>query len=286
MSILDEIFAHKAVEVQERKMSRSLAEMRGLAERSAPGLDFIAALRRPEMGTGTAGYPTLIAEIKCASPSRGQLVKDFDPLRIARTYLDNGAGAISVLTDERYFKGSLDYLAQTAAIAGRVPLLRKDFILDPYQVYEARANGADAVLLIAASLDAQLLNDLHALAHELNMAALVEVHTRAEVEKALQACRPPLLGINNRNLHDFSVRLETTLELQTFAPKGTTLVAESGIHTEEDARRLGAAGIDAILVGEALVTAADMAAMVRSLSGYGLAVEQAAEPHKESRGLL
>ena len=209
MTILDEIFAHKRVEVEQRRAVRPLAEVRALAGEAPPALDFVGALRRKD-----GERPALIAEVKCASPSRGQIAKDFDPLALARTYQANGASAISVLTDERYFKGSLEYLRQIAGLMPRLPLLRKDFLLDPYQVYEARAAGADAVLLIAAYLEPLCLAELHTLAGELGMAALVEVHSLADLDKALAACQPRLMGINNRDLRDFSVNLETTLRLR------------------------------------------------------------------------
>lgn len=263
MSILDEIFCTKYEEVAERQRTRPLTTVRSEAETALPPHDFIAALR------AAPKKPALIAEVKCASPSRGLLVKDFDPLRLARIYMENGASAISVLTDERYFKGHLDYLSQIAQLPARPPLLRKDFICDPYQVYEARAAGADAVLLIAAHLAPGLLSDLHALICQLGMAPLVEVHSQAELELVLKV-EPKLIGINNRDLRDFTVHLENALALKPLIPAGICIVAESGIHTPADAMRVGAAGIDAILVGEALVTALDTAldtaAQVRLLS--------------------
>jgi indole-3-glycerol phosphate synthase len=261
VTILDEIFAHKRVEVEQRKRSYPLVEVRTQAEQVSPPLDFVAALRgRP------GGRPALIAEIKCASPSRGLLALEFDPLRLARLYQSNGASAISVLTDERYFKGSLDHLRQVAALEPRLPLLRKDFIMEPYQIYEARAAGADAVLLIVAGLDPGQLRDLHALAFELGMAALVEVHTRREMESILDLPGLALAGINNRDLRDFSVTLDTTLGLRPLLADGVCVIAESGIHSPEDVDRLMPAQVDAILVGEALVTADDPGSLVRSLS--------------------
>ncbi len=260
MSVLDEIFAHKRQEVTERKRVRPLEQLMAEADQAAPPLNFVAALRQADP------KPALIAEVKQASPSRGLLAPDFDPLRLAQLYLENGASAVSVLTDERYFKGHLDYLRQIRQLHPDLPLLRKDFIYDPYQVYEARAAGADAILLIAAALEAKVLFDLHQLARDLGLAPLVEVHTRAELEQVLP-CRPVLVGVNNRDLHDFTVRLETTLALRPFAPAEVCFVAESGIHTPADVARLAQAGVDAILVGEALVVAADVAAQVRSLSG-------------------
>jgi indole-3-glycerol phosphate synthase len=260
---LDTIMTHKLDEVARLKLNRPLAEVRTAAESAAPPLDFIAAVRRP---SGAAGdRPRLIAEVKCASPSRGVLVKDFDPLRLAGIYQKNGAAAISVLTDERFFQGRLEYLSQIAALSPRLPVLRKDFILDAYQVYEARAAGADAILLIAACLQPAHLRDLHTLARELGLAPLVEVHNEAEVEAAL-TCQPVLMGFNNRDLHTFVTRMEVCLRLRALVPSGTTTVAESGIHTRNDVDRLAEAGMDAILVGEALVTAPDVAAAVRNLA--------------------
>lgn len=260
MTILDEIFAHKREEVAARRLNRPLAEVQAEALLAAPPLDFIAALR------SAPARPALIAEVKRASPSRGVIAREFDPLRLARVYAENGAAAISVLTDEKYFQGSLEYLKQLAQSGLGVPLLRKDFLYDPYQVYEARAAGADAVLLIAAHLPPALLADLHGLANALGMAALVEVHDRAELEAVLPL-NPALVGINNRDLRDFSVRLETALELKPLLPPTVCAVAESGIHGAEDARRLGGAGFDAVLVGEALVAAADTAQKTRELAG-------------------
>jgi indole-3-glycerol phosphate synthase len=261
MSILDEIFGHKAQELQEQKLHIPEAEIRARAAKAAPALDFLAALR-----DNRGGRPALIAEIKCASPSRGLIAPDFNPMRLARLYQENGAAALSVLTEQRYFKGSLDYLRQIADVSTHVPLLRKDFLFDPYQIYEARANGADAILLIAAYLGAERLCELQALANGLGMAALVEVHDQAELESVVAACHPPLIGINNRDLRDFTVKLETTLRLREFVPAGTCLVAESGIHDRADVDVLAAANISAILVGEALVSAPDIAEKVRSLA--------------------
>ncbi len=263
MTILDTIFATKHQEVEQRRRSIPLAQMRRLAEAAPAPHDFGTALRRPA-GPALPARVRLIAEIKRASPSRGLLTEYFDPLRLATTYRDCGAAAISVLTDEQYFQGSLAILAKVAALPGRPPLLRKDFLYDPYQVYEARAVGADAILLIAASLDTCQLAELNGLARELGMAALVEVHTQDELEVAL-ACRPALVGINNRDLHTFKVSLETCLRLRPFIPTGILAVAESGIHTRQDVERLAQAGFDAMLVGERLVTAPDPAAAIREL---------------------
>ncbi len=262
MSILDEIFAHKRAEVAAQQRLAPLAQMRRLAEEASAPQNFIAALRQSPF------RPALIAEAKKASPSKGVLTADFDPLALARLYRENGAAAMSVLTDERYFQGCLDFLRQIAALPERLPLLRKDFLYDPYQVYEARAAGADAVLLIAASLTAAQLRDLHQLAQELGMAALVEVHTVAELELAL-SCEPQLVGINNRNLHTFHVSLETTRQLRPLLPSSVCVVAESGIHTPADVAALRAMNVDAMLVGESLVQAADVGAKARELLEIG-----------------
>jgi len=272
MSILDEIFANKRQEVERQKELIPLERLQGQTEHLPAPLDFVEAIqgRRQQQ-------PALIAEVKCASPSRGLLAPSFDPLSLARVYVENGAAAISVLTDERYFKGHLDHLHQIAIeingnrLTGRqVPLLRKDFILNPYQVYEARLAGADAILLIVAALEPTRLFKLHALALQLGMAPLVEIHNRAELNIALD-CGPLLLGINNRNLKDFTVDLNTTLQLRPSIPDSVCLVSESGIHTPDDVRLLASVGVDAILVGEALVTAPDVPAQVRYLAQVRLA---------------
>jgi indole-3-glycerol phosphate synthase len=266
MTILDEIFAHKRQEVTARRSAESLAGVRARAGQAPPPLDFVSALRASRRA------PALIAEVKRASPSRGLLVANFDACALARTYAENGAAAISVLTDEAYFKGHLDDLVAIArpspGQSPRLPLIRKDFICDEYQVYEARAAGADAVLLIVAGLSPSRLGELHALVAGLGMAALVEVHDAGELAAALQ-CHPRLIGINNRDLRDFSVSLETTLRLRPQVPAEVCVVAESGIHTPADVARLADAGLDAILVGEALVTAPDVAAAVRGLAEGG-----------------
>lgn len=266
MSRLTEIFAHKRAELAERRSARPLPRVREEAEHAPAALDFVAALR------SAPARPALIAEVKAASPSRGVLATAFDPLGLAETYAANGACAVSVLTDERFFHGALAHLAAVRHRLPDVPLLRKDFICDPYQVYEARAAGADAILLIVAALSREQLAELQWLAQSLGMAALLEVHTADELLQAL-ACKPRLIGINNRNLHDFSVTLATTEMLAPYVPADICLVAESGIFTAQDRKRLQqvtrdgqGTGVDAILVGEALVTAADVAAKTKELS--------------------
>jgi len=270
MTILDEIFAHKRSEVAQKEREKSLDLVQVEAAQADPALDFVAALRRFSGKAPRAFSPAVIAEVKRASPSKGIFREDLDPIRLARLYRRNGAAAISVLTDERYFQGSLEHLRSIRRdferAAPRVPLLRKDFIFDPYQIYEARAAGADCVLLIAAHLSAEQLVQLHSLALDLGMTALVEVHSQAELEMAL-ACEPRLVGINNRDLRDFSVSLETTTRLSESVPQEVCLVAESGIHSRKDIDFLAGTKVDAVLVGEALVTAPDIAAKVRELAG-------------------
>ena len=259
-TILAEIFAAKRLEVERARQKRPLEVVQEEARQALPPRDFVQGL----VAHKNQLAPALIAEIKFASPSRGVLLAERDPLRLARLYRENGAAAISVLTDQTYFHGHLDYLAQVARSTPRLPLLRKDFICDPYQVFEARAVGADAVLLIVAGLRQEHLAALHSLVLSLGMAPLVEVHSQEELELAL-SCKPRLVGINNRDLHTFQVDLETTLRMRPFVPDGVCLVSESGIHSRQDVIRLAQAGIDAILIGEALVTAPDIAAKINSL---------------------
>jgi indole-3-glycerol phosphate synthase len=262
-SVLTRILDHKRTEVERQQSKIPLAALQQRAAAAPPARDFADALRR-------TGSVALIAEVKKASPSRGVLLENFDHLQLAQTYMDNGAAALSVLTDVRFFQGSLKFLQGIRQMqANPVPLLRKDFLLAPYQVYEARAYGADAVLLIVAALPDEALHSLLALAHHLGMAALVEVHTAEELQRAL-AAGARIIGVNNRDLHTFETSLHTTEALAGMLPAGAgrpLLVSESGIHTAADVARLQACGVDAVLVGEALVTAEDIAAQVRQLSG-------------------
>ena len=269
MNILEEIFAHKRSEVTRHRETVPLDTVQIQAEEAPPPNDFLAALQ------GSRLRPALIAEVKRASPSSGPLAAGADPLELADTYQSNGAAAVSVLTDERYFDGHLDHLRQIARRFPALPLLRKDFILDPYQIYQSRAAGAAAVLLIASALPRALLRELHRMTNEIGMAALVEVHSADDLQAAL-SCSPNLIGINNRDLNDFSVDLKTTRNLLPQIPSEICVVSESGIHTRDHARDLG---VDAILVGEALVTASDIALKVRELAG----VTETAET-KVSRG--
>lgn len=258
MTTLDEIVTHKREEVRRRLRAEPLERVQARAACAPQPCDLAIALR-------AAPDVALIAEVKRASPSKGLLCPDFDPVRLATTYAVNGATAISVLTDEAFFQGSLaDLTAVRRAVDGAVPVLRKDFIIHPYQVYEARAAEADALLLIAGILVDEELTGLLALTRSLGMTALVEVHDRGELERVLPLA-PRVVGVNNRNLHDFTVNLDTCLSLRPLVPDSICMVAESGIHSPADVKRLAAAGIGAMLVGEALVTAPDAGAKVREV---------------------
>jgi indole-3-glycerol phosphate synthase len=256
-TILDEIVDWKRREVARRKRALSLADIQADIARAPTPRSLVDALRRPGV--------SLVAEIKRASPSKGLLRPDLDPAALAREYEANGARAISVLTDQHFFRGCLGHL-RAVRKAVRLPVLRKDFILDPYQVYEARAAGADAVLLIVAALGDAELDSLYRLVRHLGMDALVEVHDEVELERAL-AIEPRIVGVNNRDLRTFEVDLETTARLRARVPGYVALVAESGVHTPDDVARLVAMGADAMLVGEALVRAEDAGAKVRALLG-------------------
>ena len=259
MSILDEIFAHKRLEVAAAQREIPAAALEAAITETPSPPDFAAAI------SGTLGSaPNLIAEIKHRSPSKGILCPQFDPLKLAHTYAQNGAHAISVLTDEKYFGGSLEILRQISELGLGLPLLRKDFIFDRYQLLEARIAGASAVLLIVAMLSPIQLNQLIVAAHELGLQALVETHNVTEVTQAL-AAGARIVGVNNRNLHTFVVNLDTCLYLRSSIPAEVVMVAESGIRTTVDVAALSASGVDAMLLGEALVTAADIGAKVREL---------------------
>ena len=247
--ILNKIVAVKREEVALALGRKSLAAVRADAESRVLTRDFEAALRTKVAGGGSA----VIAEIKKASPSKGVLREDFVPADIAQSYAEHGAACLSVLTDVQFFQGSVDFLKQARASC-QLPVLRKDFMVDAYQVYESRAMGADAVLLIAACLDDAQMKDLEAIARGLYMAVLVEVHDADELERAL-ALKTPLIGVNNRNLRTFETSLGTTLALLDKIPKDRLLVTESGIQTREDVLRMRAAGVNAFLVGEAFMRA-------------------------------
>ena len=250
-TLLERILAVKREEIAAGQRATPLAAMRAAAESAPPARDFLGALRQRV----AAGQAAVIAEVKKASPSKGLIRPDFAPADIARSYAAGGAACLSVLTDRQFFQGALDYLRQARA-ACALPVLRKDFILDAWQIYEARAAGADAVLLIAACLDDAALAELLAHAHALGMAALLEVHDGAELERALRLAAP-LIGINNRNLRTFEVSLHTTLDLRARVPAGRLLVTESGIHTRDDVQTMRAAGVHCFLVGERFMRAAN-----------------------------
>ncbi len=258
-NILQQILATKRDELIQRKRRVALSKIREMAESQTPPLDFRGALERQV----ASAQPAVIAEIKKASPSQGVIRETFDPREIAASYAKGGATCLSVLTDKHYFQGSEAYLELAKQAAG-LPTLRKDFLIDPYQVYEARAIQADAILLIVAALDRAQLKDLSQLAAELSLAVLVEVHDAYELEQAV-SLDGVMLGINNRNLRTFEVCLENTLNLLPLIPKGRLVVTESGIHTPEDVARMRASGVHAFLVGEAFMRAEDPGACLRRL---------------------
>lgn len=257
--ILDTILEEKKIEVAGRKAAMPIGELKSRVSDAPVPLDFMRRLARND-----AGIPAVIAEVKKASPSKGLIRADFDPISIAKSYQAAGAAAISVLTDEKFFQGSLSYLRQVKQTAS-LPVLRKDFIIDEYQVYEARATGADAVLLIVAALEKHQMMELMNRATEIGMACLVEVHDESELEIAIDV-GAPLIGINNRNLQTFEVSLDTTARLLPRIPRART-VSESGIVTRDDMIRLGAMGVDAVLIGEALMRETDIEAKLRELIG-------------------
>ena len=259
--ILNKIVAVKREEVAAALGKKSLAAMRADAQSRVLTRDFEGAMRAKI----AAGQAAVIAEIKKASPSKGVLRAEFIPADIAQSYAEHGAACLSVLTDKQFFQGSVDYLKQARASCD-LPVLRKDFMVDAYQVYEARAMGADAILLIAACLDDAQMADLEAIARSLDMAVLVEVHDRPELERALKL-KTRLVGINNRNLRTFEVSLQTTLDMLPDVPADRLLVTESGILNAADVQRMRAANVHAFLVGEAFMRAADPGEALAKLFG-------------------
>ena len=249
--ILKKIAVVKHEEVAAAQARKPLAEVREDAESRVLTRDFLGALRNKI----AAGQPAVIAEIKKASPSKGVLRADFIPADIAQSYAEFGAACLSVLTDKQFFQGSVDYLKQARASC-QLPVLRKDFMVDAYQIYESRVMGADAVLLIAALLDDAQMAEYEAIARQLDMAVLVEVHDAAELERALRL-KTPLVGINNRNLRTFEVSLQTTLDLRKSVPADRILVTESGILSSADVQTMRDADVHAFLVGEAFMRAAE-----------------------------
>lgn len=257
-SILKKIVGYKLAEIAAAKIQRPLADVLTAAESAPPVRDFVAALCR-------SVDVSLIAEVKKGSPSKGIIRADFDPVSIAKIYSDHGASCLSVLTDQHFFHGHLEYLRSIRAVVD-LPLLRKDFILDEYQVFEARAAGADAVLLIAECLEPQQMIDLHNTITGQGMVALVELYREENIESVL-ACQPKLVGVNNRDLNTFTVDLQHSVKIKRQLPPEITFVSESGIATRADVEFLGQHGVDAMLVGESLMRAEDIGAAVRVLLG-------------------
>jgi len=255
--MLDKIVARKAEEIEQRKRTMPLSHLREKISTQQPPMDFAAALQGESI--------KLIAEIKQASPSKGLLRSDLHPVKLAETYASAGVAAISVVTESNYFLGNIDHL-EAIRKAVKLPLLRKDFIFDPYQIYESRAYGADALLLIAAILGQDQLRDFISLSHDLGLKCLVEVHTEEEVEKSLLS-EAEIIGINNRDLYSFAIDLETTNRLRPLIPRDKIVVSESGIKGRRDLERLETCGVNAVLVGEALVTARDVVEKIRELIG-------------------
>lgn len=276
-SYLDTILARKRLDLKTTMASRPLAEVARLAEAAPPTRGFIAALRRGRrLGLDGSESPALIGELKKASPSRGLIRPDFEPARLAAAYRRGGASALSVLTDEPFFQGTPEYLALAREASG-LPTLRKDFLIEPYQVYEARAMGADAVLLIAAALEGGRLGEMLRLSTDLGLDALVEVHDRDELARALGA-GAALIGINNRDLRTFQTDLRVTEDLAPLVPADVLVVSESGIHTRQDLLRVARAGAGAALVGEALMRHADVTAAAAALLSRDLARPELACP--------
>jgi indole-3-glycerol phosphate synthase len=258
--ILKKIVAHKHEEVAAARMAASISELKG---RISDLEDVPRGFERHLREAALSHWTSIIAEVKKGSPSKGVIREDFDPLEIAEIYQNNGATCLSVLTDEKYFLGHLRFLALIRETVS-LPLLRKDFICDPYQIYEARAAGADAILLIAAMLDLHQLREFHAIAREIHLDVLLEVHDEWEMETALQTVCT-LIGVNNRNLRTFETDLGTTGRLARMMPAGHLLVAESGINNRADILRLQSDGAGAFLIGESLMREADIGAKLQEM---------------------
>lgn len=241
--ILDKIVAAKRIVLEKAKSTRNISELKKLIHDLPETRDFFEALKNKQ-----SNKVNIIAEVKKASPSKGLIRADFRPLEIAQAYEKNNAAAISVLTESDHFQGNLDYL-KAISLKANIPVLRKDFLFDPYQIYESRANGADAILLIAAILEKEQFNDLLALAADLSLSALVEVHTRDELETVLET-QAEIIGINNRNLKTFMTDIRTTMNLAKFIPENKIIVTESGIQSKKDIQKLLKTGVDAFLIGE------------------------------------
>jgi indole-3-glycerol phosphate synthase len=260
--ILDKIIAHKKLEVDAQKLHTPLGEIkRNLAD--------VDAVRRFKEAISVQGKVNLIAEIKKASPSRGVIRSDFDPEAIAITYEENGAAAISVLTDREFFQGDLSFLSRVRSVTSSVPILRKDFVIDEYQIYQSRLAGADAILLIAAILDLPTLTRFLSIASDVDLDCLVEVHTADELRLALDT-DAPVIGINNRDLRTFETDIRTTGRLMQMMSKDRVVVSESGIFSEEDVEFLRGCGVNAMLVGESLMRSDDIGLKVRRLTSHNL----------------
>lgn len=259
--MLHKIVAEKTREVESLKEKLDPKQMEGALSRLLPTLPFAKSLIQSERRV------SVIAEVKKASPSKGVIRPDFDPLTLALEYSDARVEAMSVLTDEKFFQGNKDYLTQIKTKIPHIPLLRKDFIIDPLQVYEARLIGADCILLIAAILEPKKLTELSALANELGLETLIEVHNRQELEQVLEHVRPSIIGINNRNLATFETSLQTTEQLLPFVPHDLPVVSESGIHSKEDIDYLAGLGVRAVLVGEHFMRQDDVSLAVKELVG-------------------
>jgi len=257
--VLDKIVDYKRLEVAEAKARVPMAELEERIEQASPPRDFRAALRREGI--------SLIAEIKRASPSKGDMLPGVEAVELASLYEQQGARALSILTDTKFFKGKLEDLT-AARTHVSIPCLRKEFVIDEYQIHEARAAQADAILLIVRILDDAQLRDYHALAQSLGMAALVETHNEGEIERALE-CGAHIIGINNRDLDTLAMDVMTTMRLKSLVPGGHTLVSESGIYTREHVHMLEEGGVDAMLVGESLLTSRNIAEKIQELLGRG-----------------
>ena len=256
--MLSQIISNSLQELEHKKRILPMTELKKMALEQPMPIDLVATLRGDDI--------KVIAEVKKASPSRGVIVHDFDPVRVARIYADNRAAAISVLTEEKYFQGNLEYLRDIKKVLGsdRLPLLRKDFIFDPYQIYQSRAYGADSLLLIVAILNPGKLQELLGISHELDMSCLVEVHNESEVEVALSS-EARIIGINNRDLNTFKVDFAVTERLRPLIPPDCIVVSESGIKDRNDIDKCRQLGIDAVLIGESLISATDIAARMKEL---------------------
>ena len=275
MSLLEKILSRTRADLEERRTRVSLDDLRTRCRDQPPAREFLGAVYRERVAGGAAGVPApsqrrrgrirVVAEVKKASPSKGVIRPDFDPVALAVAYADAGADALSVLTDAPFFQGSLEHLT-TVRSRVALPILRKDFHVDPYQIWEARAAGADAVLLIVAAQPPSALVELLGVSRELGLTALVEAHTAGELETALQS-GATLVGINNRDLKTFEVSLETTFALLPRVPPGVVLLSESGISRTEEVARLAGVGVDGILVGEGLLRHADVGRALRNLVG-------------------